>query len=72
MGIRFVIYGLLPRCVEIIWSAVSERLEGKQDDWHLLGHISRWMFSLDDRRAPRTPCAFPLTRQPSIREDASP
>ncbi len=44
MLIRFVLYGLLGWCVALVWSAVGERLRGKQRDWRLLGHASRWLF----------------------------
>lgn len=52
MGIRFVIYGLLGWCVEVVWTAVSERLRGQQRDWRLLGHTSLWMFPLYGLLAP--------------------
>jgi len=52
MLIRFVLYGLLGWCVAIVWSAVGERLRGKQRDWRLLGHASLWLFPLFGLLAP--------------------
>ncbi|MGD0694726.1 MAG: putative ABC transporter permease [Terriglobia bacterium] len=46
MWIRFVIYGLLGWCFEIVWSAVTERAWGKQRDWRLMGHSYLWMFPI--------------------------
>lgn len=52
MGIRFVLYGLLGWSAEVVWSAVTERLQGKQRDWRLLGHTYLWMFPLYGLLAP--------------------
>jgi uncharacterized membrane protein len=51
MWIRFLLYGLLGWCAEIIWSAVTERLQGKED-WRLQGHTSLWMFPVYGLLAP--------------------
>jgi len=52
VGIRFVIYGLLGWCAEVVWSAVTERALGKQSDWRLRGHTSLWMFPIYGLLAP--------------------
>lgn len=52
MWIRFVLYGLLGWCVEVVWTAVSARLRGRECDWRLLGHTSLWMFPLYGLLAP--------------------
>lgn len=52
MWIRFLVYGILGWCLEIVWSAAGERIRGKQSDWRLLGHTSLWMFPLYGLLAP--------------------
>lgn len=52
MLIRFVLYGLLGWCVEILWTAVTDRLTGRQRDWRLLGRTSLWMFPIYGLAAP--------------------
>lgn len=52
MLIRFVLYGILGWCVEIVWSALTDRIRGKQRDWRLLGHTSLWMFLIYGLLAP--------------------
>jgi uncharacterized membrane protein len=44
MLIRFVIYGLLGWCVEIVWTASREKITGVQGDWKLRGTTYLWMF----------------------------
>jgi uncharacterized membrane protein len=52
MLIRFLIYGLLGWCAEIVWSAVTERIQRKQQDWRLRGHTSLWMLPIYGLIAP--------------------
>jgi uncharacterized membrane protein len=52
MWIRFVIYGLLGWCFEIVWSAATEKAWGKQQDWRLVGHSYLWMFPIYGLLAP--------------------
>ncbi len=52
MWIRFVLYGLLGWCAEVVWSAVTEKILRQQRDWRLLGHTSLWMFPLYGLLAP--------------------
>ncbi|MDA2914437.1 putative ABC transporter permease [Acidobacteriia bacterium AH_259_A11_L15] len=52
MAIRFVLYGLLGWCAEVVWSAVTEKILRQQRDWRLLGHTSLWMFPLYGLLAP--------------------
>lgn len=46
MWIRFVAYGLLGWCGEIIWTATRERATGRQTDWKLRGTTYLWMLPL--------------------------
>src|SRR5437879_7879638 len=46
MLIRFILYGLLGWCVELFWTAIIEKWEGKQKDWGLRGHSYLWMFPI--------------------------
>jgi uncharacterized membrane protein len=50
--IRFCIYGLLGWCLEVFWSAVTEKAWGKQTDWRLVGHSYLWMFAIYGLLAP--------------------
>lgn len=52
MLIRFFIYGMLGWCAEIIWSAVTEKISGKQTDWRLVGHTYLWMLPIYGLLAP--------------------
>jgi len=52
MWVRFLIYGLLGWCFEIVWSAVTEKAWGKQQDWRLVGHSYLWMFPIYGLLAP--------------------
>ena len=52
MFIRFVIYGLLGWCFEVVWSAVTEKVRGQQRDWRLVGHTYLWMFPIYGLLAP--------------------
>ena len=52
MLIRFVLYGLLGWSAEVVWSATTERLRGKQRDWRLVGHTYLWMFPIYGLLAP--------------------
>jgi len=52
MLIRFVLYGLLGWCAEVVWSAATERIRGKQRDWRLVGHTYLWMFLIYGLLAP--------------------
>lgn len=52
MWIRFLLYGLLGLCAEVIWTAVTERLRGVQQGWQLVGHTSLWMFPIYGLAAP--------------------
>jgi uncharacterized membrane protein len=50
--IRFLIYGALGWCFEIVWTAVTERVRGTQRDWRLAGHTYLWMFPIYGLLAP--------------------
>jgi uncharacterized membrane protein len=50
--IRFVIYGLLGWCGEIIWTALSEKVTGAQPGWRLPGTTYLWMFPIYGLIAP--------------------
>lgn len=52
MLIRFLLYGMLGWCAEIVWSAVTEKVSGKQTDWRLAGHTSLWMLPIYGLLAP--------------------
>ena len=52
MLIRFLIYGIIGWCAEIVWSAVTERVSGRQRDWRLLGHTYLWMLPIYGLAAP--------------------
>jgi uncharacterized membrane protein len=52
MLIRFFLYGLLGWCVEVVWTAVSGRLRGGEQDWRLRGQTSLWMFPIYGLLAP--------------------
>jgi len=52
MIIRFIIYGVLGWCGEIIWTATREKLSGQQQDWKLRGTTYLWMFPLYGLIAP--------------------
>lgn len=49
MGIRFVLYGLLGWCIEIVWTALPK---GRPLDWRLAGHTYLWMFPIYGLIAP--------------------
>jgi uncharacterized membrane protein len=46
MIIRFIIWGMLGWCGEIIWTAIREKLSRQQRDWKLRGTTYLWMFPL--------------------------
>lgn len=52
MLVRFCIYGLLGWCFEIVWTAVTENVSGRQRDWRLVGHTYLWMFPIYGLLAP--------------------
>jgi len=52
MAIRFVIYGLLGWCMEIVWTAVTMTLKGEQQGWRLEGKSYLWMFPIYGLAAP--------------------
>lgn len=52
MLIRFVIYGLLGWCMEVVWTASREKLTGKQAGWALRGTTYLWMFLIYGLIAP--------------------
>jgi uncharacterized membrane protein len=52
MFLRFWIYGLFGWCFEIVWTAVSEKVQGVQRDWRLAGHTYLWMFPIYGLLAP--------------------
>lgn len=52
MVLRFLIYGALGWCAEVVWSALTERISGKQRDWRLVGHTYLWMFPIYGLLAP--------------------
>ncbi len=52
MLLRFVIYGLLGWCFEIVWTALTEKIRGTQRDWRLVGHTYLWMFPIYGLLAP--------------------
>jgi uncharacterized membrane protein len=43
---RFLIYGVLGWCMEILWTAVKKRITGEAKDWLLTGDTSLWSFFL--------------------------
>ena len=49
MWLRFVIYGLLGWCGEVVWTALPKR---RPVDWRLAGHTTLWMFPIYGRIAP--------------------
>ena len=52
MILRFIIYGLLGWCGEIVWTAAREKLSGQQQGWKLRGTTYLWMFPLYGLIAP--------------------
>jgi uncharacterized membrane protein len=44
--IRFLIYGCLGWCGEIIFTAVTDRLSGRAKNWLLMGVTSLWYFPM--------------------------
>jgi len=52
MLIRFIIYGMLGWCGEIIWTATREKLSGQERGWKLRGTTYLWMFPLYGLIAP--------------------
>ena len=49
MNFRFVIYGLLGWCLEIVWTGLPKRCP---IDWRLRAHTSWWMFPIYGLIAP--------------------
>ena len=52
MLIRFVIYGLLGICAEVLVSAILHKWEGKEKNWSLRGQSYLWSFPLYGLIAP--------------------
>jgi len=52
MIFRFIIYGMLGWCGEIIWTATKGKLSGQQRDWKLRGTTYLWMFPIYGLIAP--------------------
>ena len=52
MFIRFLIYGALGWCFEIVWTALTGKVRGMQPDWRLTGHTYLWMFPIYGLLAP--------------------
>lgn len=46
MVFRFLVYGALGWCAEIIWTALTRRLSGRAQNWLLMGETSLWSFFL--------------------------
>jgi uncharacterized membrane protein len=46
MLFRFIVYGGLGWCSEIVWTAVRKRITGVARDWLLMGETSLWAFLL--------------------------
>jgi len=46
MLFRFLVYGALGWCAEILWTALTRRLTGRAQDWLLMGETSLWYFFL--------------------------
>lgn len=46
MAIRFLLYGALGWCGEIVWTAVTRRVSGSARDWLLIGETSLWSFPM--------------------------
>ncbi len=46
MLLRFLIYGSLGWCAEIVWTAVTRKISGKAPGWQLIGETSLWAFPL--------------------------
>ncbi len=44
LALRFVVYGALGWCAEIIWTAVRKRVTNQSHDWLLMGETSLWSF----------------------------
>ena len=52
MLIRFVIYGIMGWCIEIVWTAVSSTIDRSQPGWRLAGTTYLWMFPIYGLLAP--------------------
>ncbi len=52
MLIRFVLYGLLGWCIEIVWTALSSTVTRTQRGWRLVGTTYLWMFPIYGLLAP--------------------
>ena len=52
MLIRFLLYGLLGWCIEIVWTALSSTVGGAQRGWRLAGTTYLWMFPIYGLLAP--------------------
>ncbi|RME56277.1 MAG: hypothetical protein D6795_01775 [Deltaproteobacteria bacterium] len=46
MSARFIVYGLLGWCIEIVFTALGDRVTGKVQDLRLEGHTYLWMFPI--------------------------
>lgn len=44
--IRFICYGLLGWCFEIVWTGAAMKISGDVKDWSLRGHTYLWMFPI--------------------------
>lgn len=59
---RFVIYGLLGWCGEIVWTAAREKITRRQRGWNLRGTSYLWMFPIYGLIAPLYEPAHNLVR----------
>lgn len=50
--VRFVLYGMLGWCVEIVWTALRSTATREQRGWRLAGVTSLWMFPIYGLLAP--------------------
>src|SRR5215210_4344357 len=52
MLVRFLIYGALGWCVEIVWTALGTTLDPERRNWRLVGVTYLWMFPVYGLLAP--------------------
>jgi uncharacterized membrane protein len=46
MAFRFLVYGALGWCGEILWTALTRRIRGTERGWRLVGDTSLWAFPM--------------------------
>lgn len=46
MTFRFLVYGALGWCGEILWTALTRRIRGDASNWLLIGETSLWAFPM--------------------------